>query len=193
MDTELIKENLRRYYNSEAEIRDKSEKQEWKKKEREFFCARAKSEFKTALLEIGAGSGQDSEYFMKRGFTVTAVDLSREMVRICREKSINAFEMDFYNITELGKKFHCIWAMNCLLHVPKSDLRRVLYGINEVLEDGGLFFMGVYGGADVVRQKHDPDVCDTPRFFSFFTESNLKSILSKFLRFWNFRQYSFGG
>jgi len=38
--------------------------------------------------------------------------------------------------------------MNSLLHVPKSDLPRVLTSIDSVLDDGGLFYMGVYGGED---------------------------------------------
>jgi SAM-dependent methyltransferase len=130
---------------------------------------------------------------MQRGFNVTAINFSGEMVRICREKSINASVMDFYDIANLGRTYHCIWAMNCLLHVPKPDLHKVLCGINAVLSDGGLFFMGVYGGADIEREKTDLAICDMPRFFSFYSESSLKGLLADIFDILAFRQYSIGG
>lgn len=42
-------------------------------------------ENKTTLLDIGAGVGDDSVFFMESGFEVTAVDLSPEMIQICKK------------------------------------------------------------------------------------------------------------
>jgi cyclopropane fatty-acyl-phospholipid synthase-like methyltransferase len=97
MDTILLKENLRRYYNEEAELRNKSDKADWKIKIREDYCNLIKQEHKKTLLELGAGAGYDSQFFMNNGLQVTAVDLSSEMVNKCKEKSIEAYELDFYN------------------------------------------------------------------------------------------------
>lgn len=191
MDTELIKSNLRKYYNTEAEIRDGNLKESWKKKERENFYEYIKNENKSSLLEIGAGAGYDSCFFMDSGLDVTAVDLSSEMVKICREKSINAYELDFYNLSSLGKKFDCIWAMNTLLHVPKADLPEVLDEIDFVLNDGGIFYMGVYGGIDSENDFIN-DVTETPRFFSYYSEENLKNILSKTFEIIEFNQFDVG-
>ena len=96
MQTEIIKSNLREYYNKEAPLRNFNDKDEWKISQRSDFCNLIKSENKKTLLEIGAGTGDDSVFFMKSGLKVTAVDLSPEMVRICIEKSIEAYELDFY-------------------------------------------------------------------------------------------------
>jgi SAM-dependent methyltransferase len=38
------------------------------------------------VLEIGAGTGQDSAYFQEEGFAVVAADLSAVMVEHCRAK-----------------------------------------------------------------------------------------------------------
>ena|ERR1700722_2426000 len=42
------------------------------------------------LLEIGAGTGQDSSHFQHQGFAVAAADLSAAMVERCRAKGIEA-------------------------------------------------------------------------------------------------------
>ena len=89
MDTVFSKENIKKYYNQEAELRNNnSVKPDWKIRVREKFCGLIKHEKKRTLLELGAGAGYDSRFFMNNGLTVTAVDLSSEMVKICREKSI---------------------------------------------------------------------------------------------------------
>ena len=131
MNTDKIKSNLRDYYNLEAADRNnRSEnKADWKIKQRGIFCDLIIKENKETLLEIGAGSGHDSKFFMDSGLKVTAVDLSGEMVKKCKEKGIDAYELDFYDLSALNKKFDCVYSMNCLLHVPKSDLPQVLKNI----------------------------------------------------------------
>lgn len=184
-----IKDNLRNYYNQEAEQRNISKKQGWKLEEREAFLSLAKSEGKQTLLELGAGTGNDSLFFMENGLTVTAVDLSPAMVQKCKEKSIDAHELDYYHVAQLGKKFHCIWAMNSLLHVPKAVLPRVLASIDSVLDDGGLFYMGVYGGEDSESEYVKSDFSECPRFFSSYSKEVLQGILCKQFEIITFRQY----
>lgn len=191
MNSDTIKSNLRNYYNQEAEHRNASDKDGWKAKERKAFSDMAAQENKKHLLEIGAGSGQDSQYFMEQGFDVTAVDLSKEMVQKCKEKGINAHELDFYNLAALNQKFDCIWAMNTLLHVPKADLQDVLRNISAVLNQNGIFFMGVYGGKDSEHEWAN-DICDIPRFFSFYSPDKLKAVLQDVFEIISFKQYDVG-
>ena len=146
-------------------------------------------ENKKTLLELGAGAGYDSQFFMNNGMQVVAVDLSGEMVKICKEKSIEAYELDFYHLSSLGKKFDCIWAMNTLLHVPKADLPAVLTEIKSVLAEDGLFYMGVYGGVDSESEYVRAEVSDAPRFFSYHSEENLKFTLEKYFCIISFEQF----
>lgn len=192
MDTEQIKSNLREFYNIDAEQRNTRDTADWKIRVREQFYNRIKQGNKKTLLELGAGAGKDSQYFMDMGLEVTAVDMSSEMVRVCREKSIDAYELDFYNISTLNRKFDCIWAMNSLLHVPKVDLPEVLSSIDMVLDDNGLFFMGVYGGKDAERDFVLEEVTAIPRFFSYYTDSKLKEALSKFFDVIDFEHIDIG-
>lgn len=191
MQTEIMKSNLREYYNKEAPLRNLNDKAEWKISQRSDFCNLIKSENKKTLLEIGAGTGDDSVFFMKSGLKVTAVDLSPEMVRICIEKSIEAYELDFYNLADLNKTFDCIWSMNSLLHVPKSDLPQVLKTIDSVLNKNGLFYMGVYGGLDLEHNYID-DFFEIPRLFSFYTEQALKDVLSYSFNILSYQQMDVG-
>ena len=184
-----IKDNLRKYYNQEAESRDSSTKADWKVKIRRDFCDLIKGNGKNTLLELGAGAGYDSRYFMDCGLDVVAVDLSHEMVKICREKNIEAYELDFYRLSSLDRKFDCIWAMNTLLHVPKADLPVVLNEIKSVMVEDGLFYMGVYGGEDTESEYVKPEVSDSPRFFSYHSEKNLISTLEKHFRIISFEQF----
>ena len=186
---DTIKDNLRNYYNQEANHRNLSQKQGWKLEERETFLNLAKSEGKQTFLELGAGTGSDSLFFMQNGLSVTAVDLSPAMVQKCKEKSIDAHELDYYHVAELGKKFHCIWAANSLLHVPKADLPRVLASIDSVLEDDGLFYMGVYGGQNSESEYVKSDISEHPRFFASYSKEALQDVLGKQFEIISFRQY----
>ena len=184
-----IKENLRNYYNQEAELRNLSEKQGWKNEERKAFLDLIKSEGKQTLLELGAGTGTDSLYFMENSLTVTAIDLSPQMVKKCEEKSIDAHELDYYQVAKLGKKFHSIWAMNSLLHVPKADMPRVLSSIDSVLEESGLFYMGVYGGENSEEEYIKKEVSEHPRFFSSYDKETLYEVLAKHFQIISFQEY----
>jgi len=190
METQEIKSNLRKYYNQEAERRNSGEKQDWKVKLRYEFYRLAAQEHKKTLVELGAGTGQDSQFFMDNGLEVVAVDLSGEMVKICKEKNINAYELDFYHLSKLNQTFDCCWAMNSLLHVPKSDLKTVLMGIDAILNKSGIFFMGVYGGEDT--EHHWTNDISTPRFFSFYSESTIKEILQDVFEIISFEHFIVG-
>lgn len=173
-----IKSSLRETYNNHAFEREKNEMQEWKVKPRQDFLNLLKGEDKKTLLEIGAGHGRDSRFFMDNGFQVIAVDLSNAMVMLCNEKGIEAYELDFFNISSLGKEFDAIWAMNCLLHVEKGKLDFVLREIDSVLNTSGLFFMGVYGGIDQ-EGVWENDVYTPKRFFSFYTDDAILRIVKE--------------
>jgi SAM-dependent methyltransferase len=192
-DKSSFKKNIKKYYDMEAELRNsKSVKVDWKIKVRGKFCELVKQKNKKSLLELGAGAGYDSQFFMNNGLKVVAVDLSNEMVKNCREKSIEAYELDFYNLSFLNKKFDCIYAINTLLHVPKNDLCHVLNEINLVLETGGLFYMGLYGGQDTENEFVKIEVSDAPRFFAFHSDTYLKIILENYFEILDFETLDIG-
>lgn len=172
-----LKESLQQSYDKETKSRDRLDVQDWKVIEREKFLELLMLENKKNLLEIGAGTGRDSLYFNDKGFSVKTIDLSSAMVALCREKGLDAETMSFDQLDFPSDTFDGIWALNCLLHVPKKELASVLNGIKRVLKPGGIFFMGVYGGVES-EGVWEGDHYEPKRFFSFFTDEALKETVS---------------
>jgi len=162
---------LREAYDARAAWRDGLSKEPWKLTERQAFRERLMPGAR--LLEIGAGTGQDSAYFQEEGLAVVAVDLSPAMVEHCRAKGIETHVMDFLHLDFAVGSFDAVFAMNCLLHVPNDDLPAVLATIRSVLRPGGLFFVGVYGGNESTEGVVDDDEYVPPRFFSWRTDEQL--------------------
>jgi len=169
---------LRASYDGSADKRDKVEKAPWKVAERAAFLDRLRAAGCTRLLELGAGTGQDSVFFQEQGLRVVATDLSPAMVAHCRAKGLDAHVMDFLHLDVEPASFDAAYALNCLLHVPNADLPAVLEQIRTVLRPGGLFFLGVYGGngSESIAEwdDHDP-----PRFFSWRSDEQIQQFASR--------------
>ncbi|MEU6711045.1 class I SAM-dependent methyltransferase [Nonomuraea sp. NPDC046802] len=178
---------LRTAYDGHAKQRDLSGKAPWKLAEREAFLNRLKGHGCGRLLEIGAGTGQDSAYFQENGLDVVAVDLSPAMVALCREKGIEAHAMDFLHLDFAPGSFDAVYALNCLLHVPNSDLPAVMDAIYTLMKPGGLFFLGVYGGGSLTGEgSFEEDDHDPPRFFSFRSDEQLQEYARNFFEIVDF-------
>ena len=177
MDEALIA-NLREAYDKRAVWRDERPYPEWKEKERANFLAYLKRENKRTLLEIGAGPGRDSLFFQQNGLEVVATDLSPEMVNLCRAKGLAAYVMDFASL-DFPEPFDAIFALNCLLHVPKSDLPAILQRLHGLLKPGGLFYLGVYGGQDF-EGIYEADEHEPKRLFSLYTHEQIQAVVGRF-------------
>jgi SAM-dependent methyltransferase len=167
-----IRERMRQAYDNHAQEREASTMQDWKLSERDKFLCRLQREQKKTLLEIGAGTGKDGQYFQEHGLAVTCVDLSPVMVALCVQKGLNALVMDSSDLRFPEASFDAVYAMNSLLHLPKAELPAVLRRIDGLLKPGGVFFLGVYGGyeSEGIWEK---DSYRPQRFFSFFTDEEL--------------------
>mgnify|MGYP001175451682 FL=1 len=175
----LFEKNIIESYNKKAIERNSSVIQDWKINERENFLNYIHSESFSSLLEIGAGPGKDSLYFKEQGLNTFSIDLSPEMIKLCKEKGLNSDVMSFYNLHFPDNHFDSIYALNCLLHVPKKDIKRVLNEIKRVLKPSGLFYLGVYGGENS-EGVWEGDHYTPKRFFSFYEDESLKELLSEF-------------
>ncbi|GAA3696378.1 hypothetical protein GCM10022224_072520 [Nonomuraea antimicrobica] len=185
---------LRTAYDDGARQRDVMGKAPWKLAEREAFLKRLNGHGCRRLLEVGAGSGQDSAYFQENGLEVVAVDLSPAMVALCREKGIEAYVMDFLGLDFAAGSFDAVYALNCLLHVPNRDLAAVLDAIHALMRPGGLFFLGVYGLADTTEEgPFEGDDHYPPRFFSFRSDERLQEYARKAFEIVDFHVVEAGG
>jgi SAM-dependent methyltransferase len=171
---ENVLEDLRLAYDRAADERDAKADDLWKQEERRQFLTLLQADGAKSLIEIGAGHGVSGLFFQQQGLDVTCTDLSAELVARCRSKGLKAFQMDFLGLEFPPKSFDAMFAMNCLLHVPRAELVRVLLTLREVIRPGGLFYLGQYGGVE----REGPNAGDhyePKRFFSFLSESSFKN------------------
>src|SRR5579863_8922999 len=176
---EQVITDLRNAYNRKAEERDQSELADWKIEERQKFFSLLQQEGKKRVLEVGAGTGKDSKFFQDNGLEVISTDLSSEMVRLCLAKGLTAYVMDFLHLDFPPASFDAIYSLNCLLHVPKSDLPAVLQALQNLLKPSGLFYMGLYGGIEREGPWKD-DQHEPKRFFSYHTDANMQQIVKTY-------------
>jgi SAM-dependent methyltransferase len=176
-----VADNLRAAYDAVAAERDSRAKSpwNWKVAERDLFLQRLREYDCRQLLEIGAGTGQDSLFFQSSGLEVIATDLSPTMVTYCSQKGIDSQVMDLMHPRFPPKHFDAVYAMNCLLHIPNTDLPSALEGIQAVIRHGGLFFLGVYGGHSEEGVAEDDDH-SPPRFFSRRTDEEIEDFTRRY-------------
>lgn len=175
--TEDIRSRLRAAYAGTAADRDSRPRQLWKYEVRRAVVRHLREAGAQTLLEIGAGPGKDAAFFRENGLDVVCIDLSEDMVTRCRQKGLSAYVMDMARLEFAPASFDAVYALNCLLHIPKTELPDVLAGIERVLAPAGLLLMGVYGGFDYEGVWED-DRYEPKRFFSFHTDEHLRRVVS---------------
>lgn len=110
------------------------------------------------VLDIGCAQGFKSNYLMLKGFDVTSIDFSEEMIKVARETyPTGKFQVfDLYDLENFPGKFDCVFSMAVLLHVPPEEIFQVMKNMSGKLNPGGLCLVSVKGPmegkkADVVK------------------------------------------
>lgn len=93
------------------------------------------------ILDAGCGSGRESVFFRDKGFEVTAVDGSEELVKICNEKhNLNAEVVNFADM-KFNNEFDAVWCCAALLHLPEAEFEIAVANLaNALKEDGTMYF-----------------------------------------------------
>lgn len=122
------------------------------------------------ILDLGCGSGRDSNYFSSLGFDVTAVDGSEALCkRVKANYGIDAHCIRFEDIS-FAEAFDAVWACASLLHVKKADMPAILNKVSAALKPGGILYASFkYGSGEHIRNG---------RFFNDNTEHDLDTLLT---------------
>ncbi|MFA6005717.1 MAG: class I SAM-dependent methyltransferase [Patescibacteria group bacterium] len=189
-----FKQQLKAAYDLDSKERLALEgvRDEWKSVVRRELALVFRSKNVRNILELGSGVGTDAKFFQDSGFNVLATDFSNGMVKICKEKGLDTMNLDLYDIATLQKKFDAVYTLNTLLHVPKKDLDVVLSDIHNVLNPGGIFFYGVYGGKDEEQIRSDKGRVKLPRFFSFLSDDSLLRVVKDKFKIFEFKTIDTG-
>jgi 2-polyprenyl-3-methyl-5-hydroxy-6-metoxy-1,4-benzoquinol methylase len=139
----------------------------------------------STILDVGCGAGLKSRYMAAKGFNVTGIDFSERMIELAKEKSPGAqFEVfDVYDLGSYARRFDAVFAQAVLLHIPKEKALEILRGMKEVLNPGGLLYVGVKAiKSDGIEEKviaEDDYGYTYERFFSYFTMEEVKGFFKQ--------------
>ncbi len=96
-----------------------------------------------SVLDLGCGVGLASKCLIEKGFELTGIDISKEMLRFyqARNPSAHIIEDDFMK-TDFKQKFDGIVAFAFIHLFPKKQALKVLRKISDILAPGGVALIG---------------------------------------------------
>jgi SAM-dependent methyltransferase len=131
------------------------------------------------VLDIGCGPGRDAKYFVEHGYAVTGIDMSEKLLDIAKEQVPNATFLlaDMRALPFCSPTFDGIRSCASLLHVPKADVPATLQWRYNVLQPGGIVFIGVKAGSGehMVRKDYYEG---HEKFFAFYELPELTNFIT---------------
>ncbi len=98
------------------------------------------------VLELGCGSGRDSQAMLARGFDADATDGTPEIAAQASARLGRPVRVLRFDELDAAEAYDAVWAHACLLHVPRAALPAVLGRVLRALRPGGLHFADFKGG-----------------------------------------------
>ncbi len=107
-----------------------------------------------AVLDIGCGTGHMLNFLKKEGFqNLYGIDISEELIKLTREKGINADVYDIFNFLGINKKkFDVVFGLDIIEHFYKDELFGLFKGLNNILNDNGIIIIHTPNGDGLFPQ-----------------------------------------
>jgi SAM-dependent methyltransferase len=111
------------------------------------------------ILDLGCGTGRHAQLLAKKGFEVTGLDRSEQMLATARAAASNGHALEFLQgdlrDARLGREFDVVVS---LFHVmsyqtTNADLKAAFTTVREHLKHGGLFLFDCWYGPAVLTQR----------------------------------------
>ena len=141
-------------------------------------------------LDAGAGPGHDAAFLADRGWSVLAVDLSGEALKLA-EKTVRAEgqhgrvtlrEADVLKLKEPSESFALVFDRGCFHTLPEPDRPRYVSQMSRLLQPGGKLVLRTFSD-------QEPEGPGPHRF----TKDELEALWSKAFHFEDFREGIFEG
>lgn len=124
------------------------------------------------ILDFGCGSGRDTKYFQNKGYSVDAIDGSRELSKAATEfTGIDVKHMYFHELN-VEEKYDGIWACASVLHVRREELPKIIRKMCVATKRNGIIYLSFkYGNFEGERNG---------RYFTDMTETSMAKLLLDF-------------
>ena len=98
------------------------------------------------ILDLGSGPGRDSVLFKRRGYKPYCLDISEEMLKLCKKRGLPIIYMDIEKITLPPDSFDGVWSYTSLTTIPKVKVWKIINKIHKILKKDGLLLLGLIEG-----------------------------------------------
>ncbi|MBD1880054.1 class I SAM-dependent methyltransferase [Coleofasciculus sp. FACHB-T130] len=99
------------------------------------------------ILDLGCGPGRDLLAFKRQGHTVIGLDATPAFVEMARQAvDCEVWQQSFFNLDLPPETFDGIFANASLLHVPHSQMVKVLKDLHQALVPGGAIIISICRG-----------------------------------------------
>ncbi|MDO8642154.1 MAG: class I SAM-dependent methyltransferase [Candidatus Woesearchaeota archaeon] len=131
------------------------------------------------IIDLGCGAGRDVRHFVERGFSVTGVDLSEELLnyakRLCSKASfVNA---DIRHLSFSNTSFDGVWCCGGIVHMGKTEGVKTLQEAHRILVSGGVFFLSFKEGTGEIYQE-SKTIPGIKKRYVLYAEDEMKQLLT---------------
>ncbi len=134
------------------------------------------------LLEVGCGTGHWSRYFSNKGFDVTGIDISAEMIKIARQKQIpnSSFEIaDGRDLPFEAGSFDIAAAVTILEFTSEPD-NIISEMVRCVKKNKGVIIIGVLNSLSGYNQKRKNKSGSVYSSAHLFSPQQIRGLLSQY-------------
>jgi 2-polyprenyl-3-methyl-5-hydroxy-6-metoxy-1,4-benzoquinol methylase len=100
------------------------------------------------ILDVGAGSGRDTQPLLAYGYDYLGVDYSQGMLEQARRHNpgIEYRQMSIYDLS-FDERFDGFWCAAVFVHIPKERTLEALKAVRACIKPGGIGFISTKEGA----------------------------------------------
>ena len=145
---------------------------------------------KSAILELGCGSGQMLQFLRTRGFrSVRGIDISQEQVQLATDAGCNAEMADgLAYLHDRRRTFDAIVALDFVEHFHKDELIELANGLFHALKPGAKLILQTPNGEGLFARQI---IFGDMTHLTIFTPNSLRQLLQR-AGFDDFRFYETG-
>lgn len=131
------------------------------------------------VLDIGCGLGNLTNYMKEKGFNLTGIDLSDEMLNFAKSKykDITFLKMNMNDI-KFDKKFDGISFLYSLFHLSKKEVVNALPKYYNLLKDDGKMLLIMQEG-DGEKIVDEPLNKNLKMFVNYYSLDEIKKVLEE--------------
>ncbi|MFH1073420.1 MAG: class I SAM-dependent methyltransferase [Nanoarchaeota archaeon] len=131
------------------------------------------------ILDVGCGVGVDADYMMSEGFEVVGVDLSKEMLKMAKQKfpKIDFRQQDIRELDFPHNSFDGILASCSLIHISKKDVPTLFNKFHYMLKENGVIYIALQKGKSEEIYINEPFKPDEKLFLNIISFNEIKYLL----------------